>query len=305
MGFPEKLGGSGGAAADAAEVVDAVSRLGWPSPVADVIWITNHLLGMTSLGLPTGDSCAVTVQIKGVVDGDGRVSFGPARVPWSPWASHLVVPCDVAGGGSALAVIDCRDVIAVPGRDLAGAPAGTVAADGAQSVDVVSTDRTTDWLVEEIRTAGAMARSMQMAAALERVRDLAVSYVSDREQFGRALIEFQAVQQRLAGLAAEVAAARAAVDRALSGIAGLDSPMNRADVAVAKIRTGLAVDRAMPAAHQVHGAMGITREYELSRHSLCVWTWRDDFGTTEDWASWLASDLSDSSRDVWSWLVDA
>src|SRR5438309_1818790 len=66
-----------------------------------------------------------------------------------------------------------------------------------------------------LRRRGALARAIGLAGVLERVLELTASYAREREQFGRPLARFQAIQQELALLAGEVAAARAAVDAAV------------------------------------------------------------------------------------------
>ena len=63
---------------------------------------------------------------------------------------------------------------------------------------------------------GALMRALQMVGAMERVRDLTVSYAAERRQFGQPLNRFQAVQQQLAELAGEVALAGAAVEAAVA-----------------------------------------------------------------------------------------
>jgi len=43
-------------------------------------------------------------------------------------------------------------------------------------------------------------------------------------------------------------------------------------------------------AHQLHGALGTAREHELHRHTLGLWTWREEFGAEHYWARRLATD---------------
>src|SRR6185437_7054731 len=70
-----------------------------------------------------------------------------------------------------------------------------------------------------LRAAGAVIRTQQMAGALERVTGLTVSYAQQRVQFGRPIGRFQAIQQNLAVLAGQTAAAVAAADLAADAFA--------------------------------------------------------------------------------------
>src|SRR6185312_14447000 len=101
----------------------------------------------------------------------------------------------------------------------------------------------------------AAVRAQQMAGALERILDQSVQYSLDREQFGRPIAKFQAVQQNLAALAGEVAAASAAADGAAEAIAahGVAGDIAVSQVAIAKIRAGDAAGAGAAIAHQVHG----------------------------------------------------
>ena len=61
---------------------------------------------------------------------------------------------------------------------------------------------------------GALIRAFQMVGAMRRALDLSVEYAGDREQFGRPIGKFQAIQQMLAEAAGHLAAAEAACARA-------------------------------------------------------------------------------------------
>jgi acyl-CoA dehydrogenase len=66
------------------------------------------------------------------------------------------------------------------------------------------------------------------------------------------------------------------------------------DVAAAKIRTGEAVGASTSVAHQVHGAIGITREHSLHFATRRLWSWRAEFGAETEWASRLGRNLAES-----------
>ncbi|MDP4574259.1 acyl-CoA dehydrogenase family protein [Qipengyuania sp. G39] len=131
---------------------------------------------------------------------------------------------------------------------------------------------------------GAFARTAQIAGALDAALGLAVAYVNERQQFGRPLGKFQAVQQSLATFACEAAAANCA---AMGAAQALDRGDARFEVAAAKLRANRAVGIGTTVAHQVHGAIGFTREYGLHELTRRLWQWRSDFGGDAHWSGIL------------------
>ena len=56
------------------------------------------------------------------------------------------------------------------------------------------------------------------------------------------------------------------------------------EAASAKIRSAEAAQEGAAIAHQVHGAIGFTKEHVLHRFTLRLLSWRDDFGNESHWA---------------------
>jgi alkylation response protein AidB-like acyl-CoA dehydrogenase len=93
--------------------------------------------------------------------------------------------------------------------------------------------------------------------------DLAFAYAQDRQQFGRPIGKFQAVQFRLADIATEIEAGRALVYRAAwLKDQGRDFGLAAAQ---AKLYTGELSNRAANWALQIHGGYGYMDEYAISR----------------------------------------
>ena len=93
--------------------------------------------------------------------------------------------------------------------------------------------------------------------------DLAYAYAKEREQFGRPIAHFQAVQFRLADMATEIEAGRALVYRA-AWLKDQGRPFGR-EAAMAKLYTGELSNRAANSALQIHGGYGYMDEYPISR----------------------------------------
>jgi alkylation response protein AidB-like acyl-CoA dehydrogenase len=93
--------------------------------------------------------------------------------------------------------------------------------------------------------------------------DLAAAYAKERQQFGRAISKFQAVQFKLADMATEIEAGRSLVYRAAwLKDQGRDFSLAAAQ---AKLYTGELSNRAVNAALQIHGGYGYIEEYAIAR----------------------------------------
>jgi alkylation response protein AidB-like acyl-CoA dehydrogenase len=93
--------------------------------------------------------------------------------------------------------------------------------------------------------------------------DLAYAYAGEREQFGRPIGKFQAVQFALADMATEIEAGRQLVYRAAwLKDQGRDFGLAAAQ---AKLYTGLLSNRAANASLQIHGGYGFIEESAISR----------------------------------------
>jgi short-chain 2-methylacyl-CoA dehydrogenase len=93
--------------------------------------------------------------------------------------------------------------------------------------------------------------------------DLAYAYALEREQFGRPIKDFQAVQFRLADMATEIEAGRGLVLKA-AWLKDRGRPFAR-EAAMAKLWTGELSNRAANWALQIHGGYGFMDEYAISR----------------------------------------
>jgi short-chain 2-methylacyl-CoA dehydrogenase len=93
--------------------------------------------------------------------------------------------------------------------------------------------------------------------------DLAYAYSLERQQFGKPIASFQAVQFQLADLATDIEAGRALVYRA-AWLKDEGRPFALA-AAQAKLYTGLLSNRAANISLQIHGGYGFMDEFAISR----------------------------------------
>jgi short/branched chain acyl-CoA dehydrogenase len=93
--------------------------------------------------------------------------------------------------------------------------------------------------------------------------DLAYAYAQERQQFGKPIAKFQAVQFQLADMSTEIEAGRQLVYRS-AWLKDQGKPFGLA-AAQAKLYTGLLSNRVVNAALQIHGGYGFTEEFAISR----------------------------------------
>lgn len=133
---------------------------------------------------------------------------------------------------------------------------------------------------ERVRDFSAAIHAAAMAGAMGRVFDMTLQYCNDRSQFGKSIGKFQAVQHQLSVMAQHVAAAGIAAELAFAG----DGPLPaRMPVAIAKARTSMAVPLVAATAHALHGAIGVTEEYDLHLYTRRLHEWRMADGSEAYW----------------------
>ncbi|MFT4103856.1 MAG: acyl-CoA dehydrogenase family protein [Burkholderiaceae bacterium] len=302
--LPETLGGHGLSMPEGFGLAGAAGRFALAVPLVETM-IAGWIAGSVGLALPDGPSTVIvadgpvaTVRI----DENGRVRARARRVPFAREARSIVVVG--VGDGSAcarVAVMPAGEGRIDAGENLAGdaSDAVTIDADARQWVE------TPGLSVDRALFVAASCRSLQIAGALQAILRMSVAYAMERVAFEKPIAKFQAVQQNLARLAGEVAAAVAASESAADALANDETPADELllEVASAKLRCGEAAETGAGIAHQVLGAIGFTEEHVLHRFTLRALSWRDDFGTEMAWARRLGEMVGRrDSVDLWRLL---
>jgi acyl-CoA dehydrogenase len=270
-------------------ILRASGRHTVPLPIAETI-VAGWLLARGGIEIPTGPITILSLEPDG-----NRLTGVADNVPWGRACAHAVV----AARGRVALVSTAAAAEATDGENLAREPRDRLRFDGARLLAVGNADFADD----VVRVYGAMARSAQIAGALEGILTQAVRYACKRAQFGRPLSAFQVIQHELAKLAGDVAAAGVAAEVAFRASARADSEPGfdpRFEVAVANTRIGDSIDQATGIAHQVHGAMGFTYEHGLHFATRRLWSWRAEYGTDAAWAAELGqSALAGGADALW------
>lgn len=295
---PESQGGVGAGWQDAYVVLRAAGHYALPVPLAETM-IAGRLLGDIGLAAPRDvATIAATPTATGLTaDGDGfRLTATFSRVPWARSAQDLV--CLGRHDGRVHVVrAALADADIAPGLNIAREPRDTVRLTDCPVEAVPLGDGSPDLLLR----LGALARAAQIAGGLEYILGQSVSYANDRVQFGRPIAKFQAIQQNLAVLASETAAAGIAAETAARTADQGDADF---EIAIAKTRAGEAVESAVAIAHQVHGAIGFTHEHALHFVTRRLWSWRAEFGDDGFWADRLGRQALDQGAEaLWPYVT--
>ncbi len=287
--IPETAGGSDAEWSDVFAVLRLAGRSAAPIPLAETMlaaWVA------TASGLPASEGPMTIAPVRPderlTLERDGsdwRLSGRATRVPWGAQASRIVLLAE-APGGQMIATLDgTNNVQVAAGRNIAGEPRDTLSFPSVRLPGGAVAPVHQDADRAAVYRRGALARAVAMSGALERALETAVSYARERKQFGRPIAKFQAIQQQLAVMAGQVAAAVAAANAGIEALGSDDPEMEEFLIAVAKTRVGEAATLAAEIAHQVHGAIGFTQEYALQLSTRRLWSWRDEFGPEGEWAA--------------------
>jgi acyl-CoA dehydrogenase len=296
---PEEQNGVGGDWEDVLAVLHPVGYYGIPLPIGEAMLATK-LASDAGLELPQGVS-TIAAEVEGRLsrNGDGHVFSGTLKsVPWGRDASSVIAVTSFEGAPHLVLLPRAAAGRIREARNLAGEPRDDLHFDNApvQAAAVNSVDALN--LFERC----ALLRVAQITGALEAALHRSIEYAKERKQFGRAIGQFQAVQQQLAlfgsDAAAVACAARAACQAATRGAASFQ-------IAAAKLRANQAIGLATGTAHQVHAAIGFTHEYALRHATQRLWSWRSEFGNDRLWADRIGGAIAARGADnFWADLTE-
>jgi len=305
LGLPDVLvaedaGGMAGNWSDAYVVVRRCGYAGVPLPIPEAI-IAAWLANTVGIELPDGVAGIIPLAITTDAIDDGRYSSSVARIPWGRDAAYYIGITEA----QEMVVIGAEGIEVEREDNLGHDPRDTV---HFRCSPVTHTAKTT-LPADALRWLCAMMRSAQIAGAGARCLEIGVEFAGQREQFGRPLSRFQAIQHHLAvmaGALATVEAISATAFRAMDlygiGSGGRDA---RFEIAAAKCRASEAVEPLTRIGHQVHGAIGFTYEYGLHFLTRRLWSWRAEFGGSGEWAGYLGRVArAEGGDNIWSCITN-
>jgi alkylation response protein AidB-like acyl-CoA dehydrogenase len=287
ISLPESVGGSG---RGLVELALLLAEVGWS--VAPVPAYATLLLGADTIARH-GDDAQRERYLPAVVDGSSVLTAGlaePGRtdptapattagrdgegwrldgvkelVPAAQIARTMVIPASLDDDEFGVflldadsAGVDIRPVVTTDGE-----PHADVFLDGAVCSERLAGGRD---IIESLYARALVGLCAIQLGVTERALRMAASYTTEREQFGRPIGSFQAVQQRMADAFIDVEAIRWTMWQAAWRL-DQGGPPGR-EAAIAKFWAAEAGSRIAATAQQVHGGIGIDTTYPLFRYFL-------------------------------------
>jgi acyl-CoA dehydrogenase len=287
----EESGGSGADWDDACAVLQAAGHSQTPLPLAEAI-LARKLLADAALEVPRS-LLSIAPNPAGALSRDAgawRFSGVLASVPWGRDVSRVVTTLTF-DGRSHVVILAVAHASVHKKTNLADEPRDDLQFDSAPALAAPARSREAQRLLDY----AALARTAQIAGALQSALERSIGYALERKQFGRPIGQFQAVQQQLALFGAETAAATCASRSAAIAASTGDASF---EIAAAKLRANQAIGVATATAHQVHGAIGFTREYALRQATQRLWSWRSEYGNDRYWSERLGRVVVERGADT-------
>jgi len=280
--LPEDLGGAGLGAVELAVLLREIGAHAAPVPayasLTAAITLAEHGTGdrrarlteladgelvITAAVREPGTDPGSALSTTATRDGDAYVIEGVKTfVPYAEQAAFILVPARIEDGGTGVFVLEPGQVTLTPHPAATGEPMSRLGLDGVRTgADSLLGAGAYETLLGHT-TAGAVAT---VAGALDAALRITTEHVRSREQFGRALAEFQAVTMQIG----DVYIAKRALDVAMwTGAWRLAEGYDDATEVLA-IAAWAACDGALKALYtcqHLHGGLGLDVTYPLHRH---------------------------------------
>lgn len=315
--FGEDDGGFGGAGFDIAVVFEALGRAGVVEPMLDTGLLAGGLIA--SLG-----NSAQKAHLEAVIAGELHLAFAHGEPQGRYDADAVDAVADSRDGAILLtgrkAVVvnaEAADMLVVSARDpdadgislflvpansdgleiqgypmISGGRAAEVLLDGVQVPEVSRLGAPGETLpaIEHGLARAAVAQMAETMGAMQTATDLTQDYLVTRQQFGRPLATFQALQHRVAEMLTELEQARSALINAAGHLDAAPKERDR-QISAAKGLFGKIGRLIAEESIQMHGGIAMTQEYELAHIAKRIVMADHRFGD-EDWHVQRFLDLS-------------
>ncbi len=306
VALPEKVGGAGEGLVEAGILVHELARRAAVVPAAE------GMVAARILSEHGGEDCeellsrlvqGSAVVVPALLEADDRMASPTARVDeagrltgekhyvdYADFASHhLVAARGPQGPGLYLVERGASAVGSEPLRTTGRTPASIVRYAEVPARRVAGVEA-----LAALVDVGRALASVQILACMEVALEQTVAYTNIREQFGRPLATFQAVQHHAANMAMHVESSRFLVYELLDGLqAGRAS---HADAALVKASLSRAVPEVTMLAHQLHGGQGLIEENDLYFFTIRGKDRALAWGTAEECLAEIAQEVETPPR---------
>lgn len=264
---PEDRGGIGGAGFDVATVFQALGGALCPEPFLAAL-MASHLLGEDTEALLSGDGLiavahwemdatateAVETALGWVLNGRKSVVYGGGL------AERLLVVAQVDDRPAVFSVA-ANDARITSYGMVDGGNAAEIFLDGTPAILIA---RDVETQVQDALDFGALALCAEAVGAMDASTELLLDYLKTRQQFGRAIGDFQALQHRMVDLMTEAEQARSITILAASRM-GTDDQTRT--VSMAKSLIGRVAQLVAEELIQMHGGIAMTWDYPASHYA--------------------------------------
>jgi len=291
--FPETYGGAGLNMVDLVVVLEEMGRTVMPGP-----FFATVILGGMAIDL-AGSDAQKQRYLPGICDGSLKATMAHVEESGRWDAAGIAMPAKKAGtsyalSGTKLFVHDAHnaDVLVVPARTGGKGEKGITlflvdakqpgvqitllkTMDQTRKLCAVTFDDVTvgkgavlgkvnqGWAVlEGVLDRAKVALCAEMCGGAQRVLDMSVEYAKVREQFGRPIGSFQAIQHKCANMMVQVESSKSATYYAAWAVAN-DVPEAHLAASMAKAYCSDAYRAVSAEGIQVHGGIGFTWEHDM------------------------------------------
>jgi alkylation response protein AidB-like acyl-CoA dehydrogenase len=268
---PDAAGGAGLGWQDAWGVLFAAGKHAVPFPVAQT------LFGRACLAHCQVETPSTPLALAGVINHQPGGVLNARLVQGALLASHVVLQDEHAVYLLPVSAAQCEPVGGVGSFDAHLTWRGAVVPESV--IGTLPRDTVAHGL--------ALGLAVLIAGACDRVLEMTLTYANDRVQFGKPIGRLQAVQQQITEMAERVYGVRMATQlgcRSLPEFAWQALPNS---AALAKSQASAAAVRIANVAHAVHGAIGVTQEYDLQLYTRRMYEWNRAGGGAKYWATRL------------------
>lgn len=290
--FPEEHGGFGNSFLDLCILVEEQGRFRLPAPFFSTVVLCGlpiarfgrddqkkELLGSIANGErimayadtePGASWDASGIRLKAAsADGGGyRLEGTKLFIPYAHVADNLLVAARTGGPGEdglTLFIVDAR------AAGISYEPLKTIGSDHQQKItfegvrvfdnNILGKKDGGGEIVRAINEWGAAAKCAEMVGGAKRVLEMSLEYARQRVQFGHPIGTFQAVQHHCANMALDVEGSQFIAYEAIWRLSeGMDAST---EVSMAKAWVSEAYQRVCTLGHQIHGAIGFTKDHDM------------------------------------------
>ncbi len=270
--LPESADGAGLTLSEVWPIMFCMGRHAVPLPFAQTLFARAWLNGAGQMH-PAGPITFAPFQVTSSTEGlrARAVSFGKV-------ASWVLVQ-----QGRCVWLLP----VALAQSDASGAH-GSLDADLFWTTEIASDCLLGEWDAPQFHDLQAISLAVLIVGAADRAFEMTLDYANQRVQFGKPIGKFQALQQQISEVAEQVFGARMASQMSCRSETWQPQP---ALAALAKYQASQAVARIVAVAHAVHGAIGVTQEYDLQIYTRRLNEWARAGAGAAYWAEILGRQI--------------